>query len=43
MMGTSVQQIEETYGHLLADEVERGRSAFEAFHARPKNEQAAEQ
>jgi hypothetical protein len=26
MMGTSVEQIEKTYGHLLPDSLERGRS-----------------
>jgi hypothetical protein len=31
MMGTSIEQIETTYGHLLPDELERGRTALEAF------------
>jgi len=31
MMGTSVEQIEKTYGHLLPDALERGRMALEAF------------
>jgi hypothetical protein len=31
MMGTSVEQIEKTYGHLLPDALERGRAALEAF------------
>jgi integrase len=31
MMGTSIEQIEKTYGHLLPDALERGRSALEAF------------
>jgi hypothetical protein len=35
MAGTSVLQIEKTYGHLLADSVERGRAALDAFGARP--------
>jgi integrase len=34
MAGTSVLQIEKTYGHLLPDAIERGRSALEAFDAR---------
>jgi hypothetical protein len=35
MMGTSIEQIENTYGHLLPDALERGRVALEAFDARP--------
>jgi hypothetical protein len=31
MAGTSVLQIEKTYGHLLADAVDRGRMALDAF------------
>jgi integrase len=34
MAGTSVLQIEKTYGHLLPDAIERGRTALEAFDAR---------
>ena len=34
MMGTSVAQIEKTYGHMLPDALERGRAALEAFDAR---------
>jgi integrase len=34
MMGTSIEQIEKTYGHLLPDALERGRVALEAFDAR---------
>jgi integrase len=34
LMGTSVEQIEKTYGHLLPDAIERGRAALEAFDAR---------
>jgi site-specific recombinase XerD len=30
MMGTSIAQIEQTYGHLLPDALERGRVALEA-------------
>jgi integrase len=33
MMGTSIAQIEKTYGHLLPDALERGRAALEAFDA----------
>jgi integrase len=31
MMGTSIEQIETTYGHLLPDALDRGRAALEAF------------
>jgi integrase len=31
MMGTSIEQVEKTYGHLLPDALERGRVALEAF------------
>ena len=34
MMGTSIEQIEKTYGHLLPDALERGRAALEAFDMR---------
>ena len=30
-MGTSVDQIDKTYGHLLPDSLERTRSALDAF------------
>jgi integrase len=33
MMGTSIEQIEKTYGHLLPDALERERVALEAFDA----------
>jgi len=33
MGGTSLLQIEKTYGHLLPDAIERGRAALEAFDA----------
>jgi integrase len=33
MMGTSIEQIEKTYGHLLPDALDRGRAALEAFEA----------
>jgi integrase len=35
MVGTSVLQIEETYGHLLADAAERATVALDAFDNRP--------
>ena len=31
MMGTSIEQIERTYGHLLPDALDRGGAALEAF------------
>jgi integrase len=31
MMGSSIEQIEKTYEHLLPDALERGRAALEAF------------
>ena len=31
LMGTSVEQIDKTYGHLLPDSLERARAALEAF------------
>ena len=31
MMGTSVEQIDRTYGHLLPDSIDRARTALEAF------------
>jgi hypothetical protein len=34
MMGTSIEQIEMTYGHLLRDALERGRAALETFDAK---------
>jgi hypothetical protein len=30
-MGTSVEQIDRTYGHLLPDSLERTRAALDAF------------
>jgi hypothetical protein len=33
-MGTSVLMIEKTYGHLLADALDRGRAALDAFDAK---------
>lgn len=32
-MGTSVEQIDRTYGHLLPDSIERARLALDAFTA----------
>jgi hypothetical protein len=37
MMGTSIEQIEKTYGHLLPDAIERGRAALEAFDQREES------
>jgi integrase len=31
MMGTSVEQIDRTYGHMLPDSIDRARTALEAF------------
>jgi hypothetical protein len=31
LMGTSVEQIDKTYGHLLPDSLDRARAALEAF------------
>jgi integrase len=33
MMGTSVEQIDRTYGHMLPDSIDRARTALEAFGA----------
>jgi integrase len=41
MMGTSIEQIETTYGHLLPDALERGRAALEAFDAKSDEDKAA--
>ena len=38
MMGTSIEQIEKTYGHLLPDALERGRAALGAFDERSDHE-----
>jgi hypothetical protein len=32
-MGTSVEQIDRTYGHLLPDSVDRARAALDAYGA----------
>lgn len=40
MMGTSLEMIERTYGHLLPDALDRGRTALEAFDARTGREEA---
>jgi integrase len=40
--GTSVQQIERTYGHLLPDAIERGRGALDAFDATSKRKEEAQ-
>jgi integrase len=41
IMGTSIEQIEKTYGHLLPDALERGRAALEAFDSRTSNSERA--
>lgn len=41
MMGTSIEQIEKTYGHLLPDALKRGRAALEAFDARSDDKREA--
>jgi hypothetical protein len=41
MIGSSVLQIEKTYGHLLADAVERGRTALDAFDAKAEKRREA--
>jgi integrase len=38
-MGTSVEQIDRTYGHLLPDSIDRTRAAFDAFVARADAEE----
>jgi integrase len=43
LMGTSVEQIDETYGHLLPDSLDRARAALEAFGYRTGTEAAAEE
>jgi hypothetical protein len=37
-MGTSVEQIDETYGHLLPDARERTKAALDVFIARAEQE-----
>jgi hypothetical protein len=39
-MGTSVEQIDRTYGHLLPDSIDRTRSALDAFVERLGTEHA---
>jgi hypothetical protein len=34
-MGTSVEQIDKTYGHLLPDALDRTRQALDSFTAKP--------
>jgi hypothetical protein len=34
-MGTSVEQIDRTYGHLLPDAIDRTRAALDSFLAAP--------
>jgi hypothetical protein len=40
-MGTSVVQIEKTYGHLLPDAIDRARLALDAREARATQEREA--
>jgi integrase len=42
VMGTSVMQIEDTYGHLLPDAIDRARTALDAWEARANAAEAAE-
>ena len=42
MMGTSIEQIEKTYGHLLPDAIERGRVALEAWDRKAETRASAE-
>lgn len=41
IMGTSLEMIERTYGHLLPDALERGRAALEAFDAKSDEKKEA--
>jgi integrase len=41
-MGTSIEQIDKTYGHLLPDSIERTRGALDAFVASSNRDDAAE-
>jgi integrase len=41
LMGTSVEQIDRTYGHLLPDSVERARQALDAFVGERTGEEAS--
>jgi integrase len=38
LMGTSVEQIDRTYGHLLPDSLDRARTALDAFTAAIHND-----
>lgn len=31
LMGTSIEQLDKTYGHLLPDSIDRARAALDAF------------
>jgi hypothetical protein len=37
-MGTSVEQIDKTYGHLLPDSIDRARVALDSFASRTEND-----
>jgi integrase len=39
-MGTSVEQIDRTYGHLLPDSIDRTRAALDTFAAKTETEAA---
>ena len=41
MMGTSIEQIEKTYGHLLPDAIDRAQAALAAFDARSQTREAS--
>jgi hypothetical protein len=40
-MGTSIDQIDKTYGHLLPDSLDRTRSALDAFIGAREDEAAS--
>ena len=42
LMGTSVEQIDRTYGHLLPDSLDRARTALDSFGASDKREEVAD-
>jgi hypothetical protein len=37
LMGTSVEQLDKTYGHLLPDSLDRARTALDTFVARERS------
>jgi integrase len=42
-MGTSVEQIDKTYGHLLPDALDRTRQALDVFTVKSEGQEAIEQ